>query len=283
VEWDLVLCEGKCGYYLEKTANIRWESISRSHEPMSTSKLKVSKRTGLSATELHFVECLLANKLFSPTEAAKEAGYAKPSHAAQKLLKNPKIARLLEGRVKDRAIHYEAKAHELIEELSHIALSDPIDFCDPVTGKIILDDISAIPRNARRRIDGIKVRQQYDEDGNVISQQVELKLVPKVAAIELLMKHLGMLDRDGNPDGDKIAQINWEQMFQRRPTNPGITHDPIELEIANSGPRTVLESTARTVSSGLPKKRTGVVQKPAVAPKVHSLPPGKVSGTSNGG
>ena len=224
-----------------------------------SSRLKSSARQGLTVTELHFVECMLASKTFNAVEAAKMVGFKNPSAAAKNMMKKPKVKNLLDKMVQKRSRTFEAKSHEILEQLAQVALRDPIDFCNE-DGLIITDDLRNIPAHARQTIDGLEVKQDLDREGLVVGQTVKLKLVPKLGAIELLMKHLGMLDVDGNANGKNVTQIDWDAMLQRRSVHPPLEQDTVESEIAQMQSGRLIEASATAVET--PDKQSGDSLKP---------------------
>ena len=73
-------------------------------------------------------------------------------------------------------------------------------------------EITQLPAHIRRAIDGIKVKQQFDEEGNVCGQTVELKMVPKATALDMAMKHLGLYELD-NDQRKQIMALDWESLL----------------------------------------------------------------------
>ena len=99
---------------------------------------------------------------------------------------------------------------EIVAELSNIALKDLIELCDEKGN--IQCDLRKIPANARRWIDGIEVDQTLSKSGKIIGQKIKLKLVPKMQAIEYLMKHFGMFA----PDKTEMKHsIDWDSMYDQ--------------------------------------------------------------------
>lgn len=164
------------------------------------SKCTVSEQT--------FVAELVANNLFDPTRAARKAGYKNPSQAANKLMKRRRVKAALGKALKERMDRCELTADRVLKEVEYCALRDPIGLCDK-NGFIIIDKLSSIPEQLRRCIDGIECRQYTDENGRV-TQVIKLKLVSKAVALELAMKHFGMLAPL------KVAvkvQTDWEPLY----------------------------------------------------------------------
>ena len=80
-------------------------------------------------------------------------------------------------------------ADMILQELARISFVDPSKVNDLDTDKILpdatADDLHAIA--------GIKVKNSYDKQGNPVMER-EVKFYDKTKAIELLAKHIGMLN-----------------------------------------------------------------------------------------
>lgn len=180
----------------------------------------------LTAQQQRFVLELMNDPSFNANAAAKRAGYSNPSVAACKLLKQKNIAAILGKEQSRRNTELRLDANTLLRELAYQALRDPLDLCDE-NGTIIVDDLRKLPERIRRCIDSIKVKQIRDAEGNVVGQTVELKLTPKMMAIELAMKHFGLL---GPQEIDVKMRVDWDALYSP-PTRP----DPIESRLATIG------------------------------------------------
>ena len=193
---------------------------------MGSGLIKKSKRGAnvkrLSTNAQVFVAELLNDNLFNPTAAAKRAGYAAPSVAANKLMKDKRIQAILGKALRDRLERLEMSGDTLLRELSYCALRDPIDLCNE-HGQIDVDDLRKIPERIRRCIDSIRINDYTDKKGNTV-RTIELKLTSKLAAIELGMKHFGMLA----PQQHQVTMtsINWDDLCKQ-----GKVEDLVEAEI----------------------------------------------------
>lgn len=169
-------------------------------------------------------------------EAAIRAGYSKKTARviACNLLKHPLVSKIVGKLLRENNEQRELRREDVLRELMYMAFRDPIDFCDK-NGMIRIDDLRLLPERVRRCIDGIKVRQKTDRNGDV-TQTVELKLCPKTPAIDLCMKHLGMFP-------DKVAEtlqrlaLDYDQMYnkpdgQRVIEGTSEPVDPIEQRLA---------------------------------------------------
>lgn len=197
---------------------------------------KTVTRTALASANLTdqqriFVLELMANHDFNPTEAAKKAGYKNPSVQASRLLAKPEIAKFLKQKQTRREQKLEIKAERVVQELANMAFRNIKDFCDE-DGRIRTDNLHAIPDHAAVAIDGIKQRHDTYWDGEHQHEVVtyELKLVPKLAAIEALMKHMGIDKPQASTEGEQEVNtrpiVNWDEYYAASQAD-----DPVEAEI----------------------------------------------------
>lgn len=133
-------------------------------------------------------------------EAAIRAGFSEKTAVskAHHLLRTPHIAAFLEKLKKERVKRLELDADQVLRELTYIAFSDL---------KNLFDDNGAVtsprtwPKFLRRAVASIEVDELYDYvDGRRINvgQKKKVKFWPKVPALELLGKQLGMFKNDLN-------------------------------------------------------------------------------------
>lgn len=145
------------------------------------------------------------------TDAARKAGYKQPNVTSAKLMANPLIAKQIDEAQRQGLEKLELSRDALLRELANCALRDVADLCDE-RGAIITDDLRKLPERVRRCIDGIKQRVTTDQNGNQ-TVTTELKLSPKIAAIELAMKHFGML----KPVEHNVKmQFDWDALYEDR-------------------------------------------------------------------
>lgn len=141
---------------------------------------------GLKDKERVFVHEYLADDQFDGTNAARKAGYKSPASAASKLLGRKAVRFYLGLKLHERINRCEVSAERVLRELSYIGFSD--------IGKLVDEEgmllpIHLMPEEVRRSVASIKVTEK--PNGDVVH---ELKLWPKNNALELLSKHLGLLN-----------------------------------------------------------------------------------------
>lgn len=169
---------------------------------------------------------------FNGVRAVIAAGYSKNGAAVRacKLLKNPLVRAAIGKAVRERLDQTNVDADRVLKEVIYCALRDPIDLCDE-QGRIRVNSLENIPEQTRRCIDGIKCKQHTDRDGNV-TQEIELKLVSKISALDLLAKYFGLLQPERGGDTN-IAILNWDGLVSGNgESRKTIDVDPIEERIA---------------------------------------------------
>lgn len=132
-------------------------------------------------------------KDFNGTRAAREAGSKCPAVYATGQLKKPLVSAYLGKLLQERMWRSDISADRVVEELVAIAMFDPAEMFDEDGTLLPLPDM---PPHVRRALAGcdVEVRTTTDEEGNTITQTAiaKIKSNPKLPALELLAKHLGM-------------------------------------------------------------------------------------------
>jgi phage terminase small subunit len=138
--------------------------------------------------------------------------------ASARLLRNVKVAKYIEQRMKDREKRTEITQDKVLNELAAIAFSNGSDFAqvveepmivegkyvmDPDTGKlrnwetVKITHTDKLPEEKKKAIAGIKM----GKNG------IEVSTCDKVRALELLGKHLGMFSDTLKLKGDANTEI----------------------------------------------------------------------------
>jgi len=156
---------------------------------------------GLSAQQRMAVEALLGREDFDFTEACKSAGYLSPSSVANKLMKHPIVRTILARRITQRCEELGLNPQRVILELARLGFMDARKVIDPITGTLLhLKDMDA---DTAACISSIKVTKRVisrakadDPDGvDEDEQTTEIKFWSKPAALEILAKHVGILEQ----------------------------------------------------------------------------------------
>jgi hypothetical protein len=121
---------------------------------------------------------------------------------------------------------------------------DPADLFD--RDGALHENIHDIPEGARKMIGGIKQRMLYDKQGNVVGVETEFKLNSKLQALELVMKHMGMLS--GLKKDNDEALENWDYSMYEEDQNQ---IDLVEEVIASVG---IADKRKQTIMTTKEKK-----------------------------
>lgn len=163
-----------------------------------------SKRTKLAPRQALFVAEYA--KDLNATQAAIRAGYSKHSAAiaGSKMLKVPKIAAALESLQADRAERTGVTQDRIVNELARIAFADIAGAFD-ANGNLL--PVSQMPEDVRRAMSGLDT-EEFQRDDGLAGRARRIRSWDKVKAIELLMRHNGML-RDkvelSGKDGEALS------------------------------------------------------------------------------
>lgn len=205
---------------------------------MSSKKLWPKKRGAnlnrLNAQQQMFVEAFFANRRMNAGEAAVVAGYKKTD--GNRLLDNPAIRAIIEKRMQEIIWEHQASRERIVRELQCIAFMNPQDLFDD-EGKIrpLKDMPQAVARTIR------KMRVSYVEEidpetgESVTIKSFDIDFHDKLTAIELLMRHLGMMDVIKH----EVKQVvDWDQMVKphANPEAKADKEDQIEARILEYRP-----------------------------------------------
>lgn len=164
--------------------------MAKSIQPRERGVSKPRIESKLTANQRMFLENLLATNPWNPTEAARKAGYKNPPSSAIKLMKDPIICGAVGRAIQERIWRCELDANRVIQELSTIAFANIKELFDEDG---LLVPIHMLPDSIARAVQSVEVKTIQTEDGSQVTT-AKIKLEPKLTAIELLMKHMGMLD-----------------------------------------------------------------------------------------
>lgn len=148
--------------------------------------------SSLNPKQIRFCEEYLID--LNGSQAAIRAGYSKKTSRAiaSELLDNPDVQAKVKELMDKRSEKTEITAAEVLKEIYHSAFVDIGEAYDE-RGNLL--PVHAIPPHLRRSINSIKVFEEFEGFGQerVKTGDVrELKFNPKLKALELLGKHLGL-------------------------------------------------------------------------------------------
>jgi phage terminase small subunit len=141
---------------------------------------------------------------FNGKQAAIRAGYA-PFAAevtASRLLRNAKVGAYIEYLRREQSARLEIDADRVVLEAARLAFSDIRDTMTWTDRGMVLKDSEELTDDAARAIMSYKEKRRVIAGRNgaddILDIEREVKFHPKLPAIELLAKHLGLLTRDGD-------------------------------------------------------------------------------------
>lgn len=142
---------------------------------------------------------------FNGTQAAIRAGFSAKSAARQaiELLHKPHVRRAIEEEKKRRAAGATWDATRVFRRLGEELEADLLDIMDERGAFRPVRDWPLIWRQGGL-LAGMKVRVEYDDDGNATGEVIEIKTPTRIRQVELVGKHIGMFR--GTGDDEKGGQ-----------------------------------------------------------------------------
>lgn len=185
---------------------------SKSAVKKTTARKNPVELTAMTLKQRIFVHHLLADPSMNARKAAVLAGYTSEKAGPILLKRNRFVREAVQEFLENASINSKVTAARILQEVDTLALRDIADFCDE-NGKIDTTNLRKLPAKARRCIESIEVKSGFDEDGNPI-QTCKMKLASKLTALELAMKHRGMLDEAGMKKEEQTGgTLNWDQLY----------------------------------------------------------------------
>ncbi len=138
------------------------------------------------------------------TKAAVRAGYSAKTAEQQgpRLLGNVGVAVAIKKALEARAERVEVKSDDVLRELLRLAR---VDLGDAFDDKGKLKALHEMSVDVRRAISGIKVT--TEGRGDDAEEVLEVKFWPKVQALELLGKHLGLFPNKVEHAADEALTV----------------------------------------------------------------------------
>lgn len=113
------------------------------------------------------------------------------STAAHKLLAEPEVQEEIEAAMEERRKRLEVDADRVVLEQARIAFSDIRNYIEWQDGQIVFKEDSLLDENVSRAVEVLEVTERTYVSGDH-SRRTRVKLYSKTAALESLMKHLGL-------------------------------------------------------------------------------------------
>lgn len=176
--------------------------MSKERTKAGTSKLSAADRRAA------FVEAYFVHGE-NVTQAALAAGFSPNSASRQgaRLLKDVRTKALLDKRRAELSEKLQINTETVLREVARLALFDPRKlFNADGSPKSIAD----LDDDTAAAIAGIEVLEEFDgsgKDRKFIGYTKKYRVAEKNAALEKLMKYLGMFERDNHQKTDPLAEL----------------------------------------------------------------------------
>lgn len=151
----------------------------------------------LSEKQKRFVQEYLVD--LNATAAAKRAGYSPKTASEQgaRLLANVKVQEEIQKAIEKRQNRVEITQDRVLQELASIAFAKGTDYASIISGVVMMNDTEKLTEEQKAAIVGIK----QTKEG------VEVKLADKMRALELLAKHLGLLQAQEKQEDGMLLEL----------------------------------------------------------------------------
>jgi phage terminase small subunit len=166
---------------------------------------------------------------YNATRAAVVAGYSEKTAAVQaaKLLKKPHIKSYVDKMEGELVEDVKLRKEDILTQLYYALTRTVDDFVGP-DGDVL--PMSQMDVRAKSMIDGFEQEVRIDGETGEKKIKTKVKLVGKLGAIELAMKHKGLFEADKHDHNHKVS-LDWDSLV--RPINPD-EEDIIEGRIADA-------------------------------------------------
>lgn len=175
-----------------------------------------SSRKNLSLNQITQKEDLFVREYLidlSPSNAAVRAGF--PPYAGARLLRRLAVKDAVDRAIAARSARVGITAERVLDELGNIAFANPAELFDEL-GR--LRPLGEMGPDQAKMITGMKTRRAVtlaDDGKTMVPEEItEYKFVDKLAAVSLVMRHLGMFKDTLSIEVTSLAERL--QMAQRR-------------------------------------------------------------------
>lgn len=151
----------------------------------------------LTEKQKRFVQEYLVD--LNATAAARRAGYSEKTadRIGPELLGKTCVSAAIEKAKKERSARTEITQDRVLEELAAIGFARGTDYASVVSGGVLVNDTEELTEQQKAAIVGIK----QTKEG------VEVKLADKMKALELLSKHLGLLQLQEKQEDGLLLEL----------------------------------------------------------------------------
>ena len=154
-----------------------------------------------------YLNCMDAKK------AAIAAGYSAKCAAVQgaKLLKHKLVKKAIGKLLNDADIDQKLTIENVLQEIAYCSFRNVVDFVN-AEGNIVVNDLRKLPIGLQRSIDGFKCRQILNQEGEVVGQEIEVKMASKVAALRLASDVLKL--SQPNTINNNLTVLDWDKLLE---------------------------------------------------------------------
>jgi phage terminase small subunit len=167
-------------------------------------------------------KCFVGNYLvnLNATQAAIEAGYSKRSamELGYQLLQKPSVVAAIQDAMQERSRRTQVTQDRVLQELAAIGFANIYDAINAESGQLVYKNMDELPADLQKAI--VEISCVPSKDGP--TKITRLKLACKVRALDMLIRHLGMLNdakRNGRSSADLHAQIIGKICLAKRVTS----------------------------------------------------------------
>lgn len=200
---------------------------------MSTKSLeyknKGSRLKKLNVKQKAFCEEMAASVDFSPSEAARKAGYKDPYQSGHWLMRKPEIQAYLGKVLKERMKRRQLVADDVLDHLRNALFLDPLSLFDyNPDGSFSVKSLEDVPPEVRRCITKLKCKTRENLHGE-IETYLEIELMSKDAAMTNALKHLGLMNADNTVNVNVAGQLlDFDQLCGKEDDEEDVVEGRIE-------------------------------------------------------
>lgn len=182
-----------------------FNGADKRNEQTGSIKIKGVDNVKLTARQQMFVEYYLQTGCRNSAEAIRHAGYTgnNPYVAASVMLRRPNVKKYLHQRKKHMMQEAGINAYNVLIEIATIAFSDIRELYN---ADGTLKNIKDLSKGAAAVLEAVEVDEIFSAEGDFKGYTKKVKMQSKLKALELLMRYLGILDKD--KDGNNPINLN---------------------------------------------------------------------------
>lgn len=147
---------------------------------------------------------------------------ASASVGASKLMSNPFVQQYIQELTEEKKTRLSIEDDDILREQYRLATSDITNYLSWGPNGIAWKSSDTLSEDARRAIESVDIYQDTldSEDGAITKLRIKLKMHPKIPALEMLAKHLGLyrerVDITVRDERDSVIAEAHEMLKQTR-------------------------------------------------------------------